>query len=974
MSSASQVRKQPRRHTALGATLAILVVLVVVWWIVSEVVTDWLWFRNLHFGQVFTTRLVTGAVLAVAQGVLLGGACALNMALAWRSRPQRPVSDSPTLDHYRSALARRTAVIVAVPSLLVALGAGSLAVSHTDETLAFLHRTPFGQADAYFGMDASFYVFTLPFLQYVFSAVLAALVIGTLAAAAVHVVTGSLYAAPVAVRRHGSGDEGGAHPPTVELRNPLNAAAQVHLSVLLGLIMVVYGFQRLLSRYEFAISDNDALFTGIGYTDDHARITARLIVAIIAWICALMFFANVRLKLWRVPGTAIVLMIVSSLIIQAIYPVAIQQFTVRPSEVSQERSYIERQVEATRAAYDVDDVTVSDYSAETNVSAGQLKSDAEALPGIRLMDPALVAETYEQLQQVRGYYQFPGVLDVDRYAVDGRTTDTIIAAREINIAGLPDQSWINTHTVYTHGYGVVASYGNRSSSNGEPVWTEGDIPPQGRLDVDESRIYYGEAENQWVVAGNEPGAAPIELDTPGGSESGGEQHSTYTGAGGVAIGNHVTRAMYATTFTDLNLLLSSNVNSASRILYNRTPRERIAQVAPWLTVDQDPYPAVVDGRVVWIVDAYTTSADYPNSQHVNLQDTIADSARQTSGEDTQVNYMRNSVKAVVDAYDGTVDLYAWDTDDPILQTWMKVYPGLLKDRSEISADLMSHLRYPQDMFKVQRQILGRYHMENPDSWYNQSDLWEVPADPRDSSGAYEPPYYLSIKWPGDESPVFSQTAVYVPKNRENMAAYMSVVADASSPDYGRLRVLKLSDTAQVPGPNQTYNAIVSDQQVADKLLPFIGQGSGSSADALYGNLLTLPLGNGLIYVEPIYTQRKSADTGASAGTYPVLRFVVVRFGTHIGIGDTLQEALDSVFAGDAGASTGEDTSGQPSEQQGGGTDQMSNEEAAKQLLQEASDAFGRADQALKNGDLGGYQAQMQTAQDKTREAYEKLNG
>ncbi|WP_316667556.1 UPF0182 family protein [uncultured Propionibacterium sp.] len=971
MSTASQARKAPRRHTALGATLIILVALIVVWWIVSDFVTDWMWYRNLHFGRVFSTRLITGAILAVAQGVLLGGACALSMALAWRRRPQRPVSDSPTLDHYRSALARRTAVVIAVPSLIIALAGGSLAVSHVDQTLAFLNRTPFGQSDAYFGMDVSFYVFTLPFLQYVFSVVLAALIIGTIAAAVVHVITGSLYASPVSVHQHGSGE--GSRPPTVELKNPLNAAAQVHLSVMLGLIMVVYGFQRLLSRYEFAISDNDALFTGIGYADDHARITARLIIAIIAWICALMFFANVRLRLWRVPGTAIILMIVSSLIIQVAYPAVIQQFTVRPSEVNQERSYIERQIEATRAAYDIDDVTVSDYSAETDVSAGQLRSDAEALPGIRLMDPALIAETYEQLQQVRGYYQFPSVLDVDRYNVDGQTTDTIIAAREINIAGLPDQSWINTHTVYTHGYGVVASYGNRSSTNGEPVWTEGDIPPEGRLDVQESRIYYGESEGQWVVAGNAPGATPVELDTPGGSESGGEQHYTYTGAGGVAIGNYVTRAMYATKFTDLNLLLSSNVNSASRILYNRTPRERIAEVAPWLTVDQDPYPAVVDGRVVWIVDAYTTSADYPNSQHVNLQSTISDSARQSTGADTRVNYMRNSVKAVVDAYDGTVRLYAWDTSDPILQTWMKVYPGLLLDRSEISDDLMSHLRYPQDMFKVQRQILGRYHMENADSWYNQSDLWEVPADPRDSSGAYEPPYYLSIKWPGDESPMFSQTAVYVPKNRENMAAYMSVVADAASPDYGRIRVLKLSDTAQVPGPNQTYNAIVSDQQVADKLLPFIGQGTGSSADALYGNLLTLPLGNGLIYVEPIYTQRKSAGSGASAGTYPVLRFVVVRFGTHIGIGDTLQEALDSVFAGDAGASTGEDTGQQSSGQEQAGSE-VSDEDAAKQLLQEADDAFTRADEALKNGDLGEYQTQVETAQAKAQEAYQRLNG
>ncbi|MDK9593209.1 UPF0182 family protein [Propionibacterium freudenreichii] len=963
-------QKSTRRRSALGITLVVLVAIIAAWWLVTEVVTDWLWFRRLSFQQVFTTRMITAVALFLASAVLMAVVCAVTMAIAWRRRPDKPAPlESDVLDHYRQALARRTRLVIALPSIVIGVIAGAVATTHVDDVLLFINRTPFGQRDAYFNKDVSFYTFTLPFLQFVLGMVLATLIVGTIVAVIVHLITGSLHASPVRFRGPLPGTPGG-EPPRVEVHNPFGMAAQVHLSIMFGLILVVYGVQQLFARYEFAISDNDTLFTGIGYTDDHARITARLIVAIIAFICAAMFFANARLRAWRVPGTAIILMVVSSLLIQGIYPAVIQRFDVRPSEPDRERPYIQNQIAATRQAYDIDDVSITDYSAKTDVSQGQLKSDAEALPAIRLMDPAIIAPTFEQLQQVRGFYTFPNVLDVDRYEIDGKKTDTVVAAREIDINGLPDQSWNNIHTVYTHGFGMVASYGSRAQANGEPEWIEWDIPPQGKLNEQQPRIYFGENQNQYVIAGNVEGADPVELDTPGGNTAGGEQHSTYTGTGGVPIGNPITRAMYATKFGDMNLLLSGRVNQNSQILYNRTPQERVKAVAPWLTVDQDPYPAVVDGRIVWIADAYTSTANYPNSQHINMQDTISDSASSwRQGTDTkQVNYVRNSVKAVVDAYDGSVKLYAWDTSDPILKTWEKAFPGVLTDKSQASPELLSHLRYPQDLFKVQRQILGRYHMTDPGNWYNQSDLWVVPADPRDKSGKAEPPYYLSIKWPGDAAPVFSQTAVYVPNKRENMGAYMSVVADTSNPDYGKIRVLRLSDTQQVPGPNQTYNAISSDQSVADHLLPFVGQGGSGSADALYGNLLTLPLGDGLIYIEPIYTQRKDS----SAGSYPVLRFVVARYGTHIGIGTTLQEALDTVFGGNAGASTGENA--QPG--QAGATQQVpaTGEEAVKANLQAANDAFSSADKALKAGDLATYQSQMQVAQAKVSEAMAAAGG
>lgn len=988
------------RSRALGPTLIILVVLIVAFILVSRVWTDWLWFRSLGASEVFTTRWLTSLALFFGVGVSMGGGVAAAMWVAWRVRPRHGgTHNSETLQRYNDVLNRRTMLVVAVVAGLFGVLAGANALSHVDQTLAMFHASTFGTTDPYFGIDIGFFVFRLPFLQYVAGVIMAILICATIAAAGVHLVTGALHTNPV--RLSTVVDERGMQTPRIQLSNPFGATAQSHLSIMLGLILVWYGALQVLGRYGYATSDNDPLFTGIGYTDDHSRLNARLVVAIISLICGGVFFATARMRRWRLPVAALVLMLASAIIVQGIYPGVVQYFGVRPNEPDRERPYIQNQIAATRRAYGIDQVQISDYSAKTDVSAGQLKADAEALPGIRLMDPAIVAPTFEQLQQVRGYYSFPSILDVDRYTVDGQVTDSIVAAREISTAGLPadNRTWNNIHTVYTHGYGMVAAYGNRRQASGEPVWLEGDIPTTGVLNETQPRIYYGESADQFVLVGAPAGTPPVELDTPGGGQQGSEQKVTYTGTGGVAVGNPLVRAMYAVRFGDINLLLSGRVNSETKILYDRTPRQMVAQVAPWLTLDSDPYPAVVDGRIVWILDGYTTSNSYPNSQRNNLASTISDSTSATRGlgvPGTEINYIRNSVKGYIDAYDGTLRLYAWDTSDPLLQTWMKVYPGLLRPASEIPASLKAHFRYPQDIFKVQRQLLSRYHMTDPDSWYQQADLWRIPQDPRDKNGALEPPYYLSIRWPDDSGALFSQTTSFTPNNRENLGAYMSVVADASSPDYGKIRVLKLSDSQQVPGPNQTYNAIVTDAGVAAKLLPFVGQGGSGSATPLYGNLLTLPLGGGLIYVEPIYTQRKDTAAGSASGSYPVLRFVVVRFGDHIGIGDTLQEALDTVFSGSAGASTGETApspgpGGTASPSPGGGASAPEstpgpsgspsaapspspNDQAAQQALTAAQQAFAAADAALKAGDLATYQQQIQVAQQKVAEAAQALAG
>ena len=934
------------RRSAILPTLVIAAVLIVLFAIFTSVWTNRLWYRSFAFGGVFDKMLLTRAGLFLSFGLLMAACVAASAAIAYRLRPavRTGPASSPLLERYRELLESRFVWVVIALGVVVGLFAGGAASSQIFNFLAWRNATPFGVDDPKFGLDISFFVFSYPWWRFALSFLFAVLCFSAIAAALVHYVMGGLRV---------SGSRRGGTP-----------AAQAQLSILIGLAILVRGVSYWFDRYGLELQ-NQPLLTGLNYTADTATVTAKQILAIIAGICALIFFANAILRRWVIPTIALVLMVLSGIVLGVVYPGAVQYFSVRPSEAIRERPYIQQHIEATRSAYGVDDVEVTGYSAQTTATAGQLQSDAEALPGIRLIDPSVVGPAYEQLQQVRGYYAFPDTLDVDRYTINGAETDVVVGVREMNLDGVPGQNWNNLKTVYTHGYGLVAAYGNRRQSGGEPDWIARDIPPTGELPEAEPRIYFGESTTMdYSIVGAPEGAPPIELDTPGGGDAGNPKLFTYNGSGGVGIGNLWRRILYAAKFADVNILLSGRVNEASKIIYDRTPRERVMKAAPWLKVDGDAYPALVEGRVVWIVDGYTTSNSYPNSKRVALNQVTADSQTVTPGgtvvaqPNENINYMRNSVKAVVDAYDGTVQLYQWDTEDPVLQTWQKAFPGVVQDKADIPDELSDHLRYPQDMFKVQREILARYHMTDPDNWYQQSALWEVPNDPvKASAAAKESPFYLSVKWPQDDSAIFSLTSAYVPKGRSNLAAYMAVNADASSPDYGRMRILSMSDTSQIDGPGQSFNAMTTNETVAERLRPF-QQGTAQSS---FGNLLTLPVGGGLLYVTPVYTQRQG-----STGSYPALRFVIVRFGQSVGIGDTLQQALDSVFKGDSGARTGEggDAQEDPPPTDGG----AANSTLATRSLAEAQSAFEAADKALAAGDLGTYQSRIEDAQAATERA------
>ncbi|RMB58889.1 UPF0182 family membrane protein [Tessaracoccus antarcticus] len=956
--SESTLRSEAPRRGALLPTIVIVGVALALLVIFARTWTDYLWYSNLNFRGVFTTQLAAQLGLFAVFGLLLGGALYASMAIAYRLRPKtrRANLDSELLIQLRDVLDRRSKIMMIIPAAVLGFIGGSVASGMYETFLAWTQSTPFGSQDAQFSLDASFYVFQLPWWRFVLGYVTFTVIVATIGALMVHFLTGSMTTK--ALRGLGN----------VDVRQSGNAA-QRQLSIMVGAVLLLFATSAVLDRYNYLTTTNH-LFTGVTYTDAASRIPAHLIVAAIAVICALLCFYNAYKVRWSIPAVSVALLVVSSMILSVVYPWFIQNFEVVPDEPDKERPYIAANIDATRKGFGIDDVQITDYEAKTTASAGQLKEDAAALPAIRLMDPAVIAPTFEQLQQVRGYYTFPATLDVDRYDIDGRETDAVVAVRELDLASVESgETWNNKRTVYTHGYGLTAAYGNQKEANGEPVFFAGGIPTVGLLPEHEPRIYFGEKSDHWVVAGAPKDRDPVELDTPGGGEGGGEAKFTYAGAGGVAIGDFLTKGMFAIRFGDVNLMLSDRVNGDSKILFNRVPVQRVQQAAPWLTVDSDPYPSVVDGKIVWIIDAYTTSENYPNSTKIDWANAISDTRtaadRLLMGR--QVNYVRNSVKATVDAYDGTVKLYQWDESDPILQTWMKVYPGAVTDKSEISPSLLEHLRYPADLFKVQRETLGRYHTENTNTWYQQSDIWAVPNDPvRGADKVKEPPYFLTIRWPGDKKPHYANTTVFVPRERENLSVYMSANADASSEDYGQIRVLKLSDKRQIAGPGQTFNAISTDEQVAGALLPF--NRDGSNASAIYGNLLTLPVGGGVLYVQPIYTQTK-----ATTGGYPALRFVVVRFGEKVGIGPTLQAALDQVFEGNSGADTGEKPV--PNEQLPGTTPPVNTpvDEQARGLLTEAMTLFQEADKALREGDLSTYQAKTNSAMQKAEAALKILN-
>jgi uncharacterized membrane protein (UPF0182 family) len=961
-----------RRRGPLAPTIAILIVLGFLVTIFASLWTEILWFGSVGYTDVFTKQLWTKVLLFVVGFVITAALVASSLVIAWRSRPiYAPVTpQQQNLDQYREAIEPlRKVAMVAIPGILGLL-AGAGAAGQWKTFLLWRNGGSFGATDPQFKMDISFFVFTLPWIRFVLGFLTMALVMALVAAAFTHYVYGGLQ-----IQNRGE---------------RTTRAARTHLAILAAALVLVRAATYWFDRYSLATQANSGpVETGINYTAANAVLPTKVILAVAAIMTAGLFIAAIWTRSWRLPVIGLGLLVVTSIVVGSIYPALVQRFQVRPSEKSLEQPYLQRNIDATRKAYAIDKVEVQPYTATTEASPGQLRDDAETVPGIRLVDPNVVSPTFKQLQSVRNYYAFPDSLDVDRYTVDGQTRDTVVAVRELDLAGVPEQqrNWLNDHTVYTHGFGMVAAYGNQRTADGEPVFYAQNIPQSGKLPKFEPRIYFGEESPQYSIVGGPSGAAPREFDYP---SEGGQENNTYAGSGGVDVGSFPRKVAYALKYRELNFLLSNAVNGDSKILDHRQPLERVERVAPWLTTDGNPYPAVVDGRVQWIVDGYTTTADYPYSSLTEIDNATSDSVTARSSAvraigSGKVNYIRNSVKATVDAYDGTVKLYAWDANDPLLKAWNKAFDGTVRPMSEIDADLMSHLRYPEDLFKVQRQLLTRFHVTDADSFYGGQDFWEVPEDPSADNPVDQPPYYLTLKLPEQESAKFSLTTTFKPRgDRQVLTGFLSVDADAGKTagkpdaDYGTMRLLALPKDTQVRGPGQVQNDINSSNQTSPAfsltLSQFLNNARQQGSNVTLGNLLTLPVGGGLLYVQPIYV----AAQGTSA--FPLLRATVVAFGDKLAWSDTLDGALDGLFGGNSGATAGDSGTGGGD---GGSTTPpttpttpttptppsgATDPAALAKALTDIQSAYDEGQKALRDGDFAAYGAAQKKLDDAIKRA------
>ena len=935
--------KPQRRVSPLSIAFGILAVIVFALVSAAGIYTDWLWFRQLDFEVVFFTQIVGQIVAFLAGFVIMTLLASIGLMTAWRSRPVylKMPDESPFQAYQQLLEGLKKVIMLGLPALLGVFG-GLIAAREWQTAALWLNGGPFGVTDPQFGLDVGFFVFDLPFYGFAVSYVSGGIFLAALINAGVHLIFGGIRF---------SGRE-------VTVSKP----ARIQLSILIATYFILQGLSLWLDQYGTATSAGE-LFTGVTYTDDNAVIPGLQILALISLAVAVAFIVTAVLGQWRVSIIATALMVASSLVLGGLYPWIVQTFQVVPNERTLEGPYLQKNIDATRVAYDLDKVEVVDYAANVIPEPGALRNDARTTSSIRIMDPALVGDAFRQLEQYRQYYSFPNRLHVDRYAIDGETQDTVIAVRELNQAGLGDsQSWYNSSVVYTHGFGLVAAYGNKVDSDGKPLFFQSGIPNVGDLGDFEPRIYFGANSPTYSIVGAPDGAEPLEFDFPAGEGDSNETYTTFNGNGGPLVGNIFTRIAYSLKFQSEQILLSDAINPESQILYNRSPAERIAEVAPYLTVDTEIYPAVVDGRVKWIVDGYTTTTQYPYSNLESFNLAILDSSSETFNRDTsQVNYIRNSVKATVDAYDGSVDLYQWDDEDPLLSAWMKLYPDTVQPKSAMSGDLMAHVRYPSDLFKTQRSVLGNYHVKEAGAFYSQQDAWMTPNDPVEGTGlgSLQPPYYLTMQTPGETDSAFSLYSTFIPQStgestRNVLTGYLIANADAGSEagkvsdNYGKLTLLTLPRETVVPGPGQVQNNFNADSEVSS-LLNILRQGS---TNVISGNLLTLPVAGGLLYVQPVYIE----STGETS--YPLLEKVLVAFGDQIAFEDSLDQALDALFGGDSGFDapatdapvtdgTGEEPVTEPAPADSGNT-------ALDKALTAASSALADKQAALMAGDLAAF--------------------
>ena len=930
-----------RRRAGLRGWLIALALLLVVLFLsargVAGFYTDYLWFDSLGRGDVWRRLILARVVPALLFATLFFVVMAVSLTIADRLAPRgHPVGpEDELLARYRASMGAYQMRIRLGVSAFFAIVAGGSAAGEWRHWLLFINRVRFGQRDPQFGRDIGFYVFELPFLAFVFDWLFAALVIVLVVTAVAHYLNGG-----------------------IRVQSPFQRVTpqvKAHLSVLLALMALAKTGQYALARYELNFSSRGVV-NGAGKTDVAAHLPALNLLMVISVVAAGLFVWNIWRRGWVLPVIAVGLWAFVSLVIGTVVPALYQQVRVEPNELAQERRYIARNIRATRAAFGLAGVRTQRFEYQADLDVAELERNAQTIDNARLWDTPEALRNYQSFQGFQTFYTFVNA-DVDRYTVDGTLRQVLIAARELNQSDLPSQSWVNRRIVYTHGYGMVVSRANDATAAGRPEFLLSNIPPDGQIDLRRPELYFGENLTGYALVG----ARQPELDfrRPDGREAFGR----YQGRDGVRISSFLRRGAFALRFADWSLLVSGQVRPSSRVLFMRDVRDRVRTLAPFLHLDDDAYPAVVRGRVLWVLDGYTASDSYPYSQRFT---------QPSGGIPAGVNYVRNSVKVTVDAYDGTVRFYVVDRADPVLRAWRKAFPRLFHPMGAMPEGLREHLRYPQDLFRVQTDVFRAYHMTNPTSFYNKADLWEVSRDPGTgpvaldglddvqpgpttttrepqaaaSAGRRIDPLYVLIRLPDRAREEFILIRPFVPVSRgnvlENLVAFMTASSEPDS--YGQLRAFVIPPGVPVEGPVQVDSAINNNVEISEQYTLL----SRSGSLVVQGSLQLIPVGNSLLYIRPVYVQAQAGQQ------LPAFRFVIVYYNGKAFFAPTVRAALASFpeFSGlAAGRVPNEPGSPGPAPPEPApGT-----EDTLRRLLDEAARLYEQAQAALADRDLGRYQ-------------------
>ncbi|HEX9767447.1 MAG TPA: UPF0182 family protein [Nitriliruptorales bacterium] len=892
-----------RRRT--GIAIAVVIVLLLLFGNrIATFLTDLWWFDAVGYRGVFLGLLTTKILLGAVGAALMAALVAVNLQFARRLRPViLPATPQQAIvERYRQMAEPWLKWIIAGVAILFGIASGASLSTQWEPFILWQNGGDFGIADPQFGRDVGFFVFDLPFWRAVQQWLqFSVLVIGLLTAGAHYLL--------------------GAIRPELP-RDRVLPGARIHLSLLLVAFLLVRGWGYWLDRFELNFSPRGQV-TGASYTDVNAELPALNLLLVVTVVAIALILWSMRRQGFLLPGAAIGILIIGAIILQGIYPAAIQRFRVDPQELAQERRFIERNLDGTRAAWDLDEVDLRQFTVTNDLSEEDVAENRTTIDNVRLWDPDILGTTYEELQALRPYYDFLDV-DVDRYRIEGELRQVMLGARELDIAGLDPgaQTWQNERLTYTHGLGVVASQVNIADNEGQPVFLAEDIPPTGvasELVADaEPGIYYGEFTRPFysIVNTNE---RELDYEEPGTLE---QRTTIYDGEGGVELGGRLKRVAWALRFSDTNFVLSSLLRDDSKVLMHRNIQDRVGAVAPYLSLDGDPYPVILDGRMLWVQDAYTHSGNYPYSQRVDINGTT-------------VNYIRNSVKATIDAHDGTVTLYVADPDDPIINAWRRAFPDGYADVADAPAGLVEHFRYPETLFTVQANLYLTYHIPGADAFYSKADEWQIPLDPGESAGGNTQPldpFYLLMTLPGETEAEFVLIQPYLAAGRQNMVAWLAARSDPEH--YGELLGVQFPSTQTILGPQQAQARIEQESVIAEYTTLHGTQGSS----VIRGNLLVLPIADSILYVEPFFLDSPQARI-------PELDRVVLVMGSRVAFEETLEEALESLLSG---APPGE---GEPEPS-----------EDPDELIAQALEAFADANQALADGELGRFQALVDRAQ------------